>query len=717
MSTALELSHVSFSYDGKHDVLQDISLTVPRGQWLTIVGANGSGKSTLSRLLSAVSAPTSGTLTVLGNTLFDTDGVHRDAYIRARHGLSYVTQNPEDHIVGATVKDDVAFEPENLGFAPCDTASAVQHALGQTGMLAFSDTDPQHLSGGQQQRVAIASALAASPDLLILDEPFAYVDMAARRSILSSLSAQHSRGVTIIIITHHESVAALGERVITLGDGRIVQDGKPTSASADESISAERIPVPVQNEVAQPVLAAKNLTYAYDGRSVLENVNVSVARGEFVTLSGPNGTGKSTLAHLLAGAFQPTSGSVISHAERIGLVLQKPEKQLFAESVREDIAFGPRNLGLSAHDVDERVMQTAEFLGITHLLERPVWNLSGGQQRLVAIAGTLAMKPDVLILDEPTAGLDTHVEARLLSVLEALHEQGMTILMITHSLAHIRQLATRAILLEPPSYAADPSVTPEDTVTAPLSRFDPRALTTVTLLTLFTSFALHTPAQLGLGVLVALAYVLLAHIRPGELVTELHGFWIFIAFMGLFNLFFVQSGAELVRFGAVRLTDAGVWAGVLYAGRFALLAVVAVSVLHILPPARITDAVESLCGGLKRLGWPVHELSLMMSLSLRFIPILTRDVRSLITAQELRGGTIRHGSLAVRARSAQALIVPSFANALRHADKLSVALDIRGFDSAATRVPWRVMRMTARDWALVAAFVVYLAAVVALYFV
>ncbi len=550
--------------------------------------------------------------------------------------------------------------------------------------------------------------------------------------------------MTIIVISHHPTLVQHGQRVVEMKAGAIARDLSTKDFLAQTSLSEntvfptqaaiEGLGIPVSSLApstlaSELVLDAQHISYHYaDGPTVIENESISVARGEFIALTGANGSGKSTLLNLLSQAVKPTQGEVHLNAQQLGFALQKTENQLFAATVREDIAFGPRNLGLTQKEVQERVAQTAEFLGISALLDRSVWNLSGGQQRLAAFAGVLAMKPDVLIVDEPTAGLDTQASEKILHILASLHRSGMTIIMVTHSLEHIQRLATRAIVLTGThGFAREEFEAKEHTNTvrdvqdlhtqerrAPLSRFDPRVLTCVTMVTALSSFALHTPIQLAGGVLATLAFVLMARIRPVQLVRALHGFWIFITLIAVFNMFFVHSGTQIVRWGFIRITDEGVWASIIYGTRFALLATIITSMLHILPPNRITDAVESLCAPLKKRGLPVHELALTTSLSLRFLPILTRDFKTLVMAQELRGGTMTHGSMSARLRSLQALIIPSFANALRHADKLSIALDVRGFDKSADRVPWRVMRVTWRDYVLIAACVAYIALIIAL---
>ncbi|WP_418968811.1 energy-coupling factor transporter ATPase [Alloscardovia omnicolens] len=717
---AFRLHHVSFSYQSSSpDAVADVTLTIPRGQWVTLIGSNGSGKSTLARMLAAVSAPSSGSLDVLGTQLYDEEtGVNRHAYVHARRRVAYVPQNPEDYIVGDTVKDDVAFEPENLGWQPDDTAQAVYEALEDTGMVSVAEQNPLHLSGGQQQRVAMSSALSSHPDILILDEPFAYVDSSARECLLHTLRTAHQRGVTIVVISHHQSLASYGDRVLEMKNGRIVRD-EPSAQYKDhdalqpctaDNIRRLGIPVSTTADVspASPLLTVDSVSYSYESSSpVLSDFSMTVNRGEFVTISGPNGSGKSTLLSLLAGTHKPTAGTIDFSGQRVGITLQKVDKQLFASSVFDDIAFGPRSQGLSEHDVEQRVHGIAHLLGITSALNSSVWNLSGGQQRLVACAGVVAMNPDVLIVDEPTAGLDAQTSQKMLSLLETLHARGMTIIMVTHELQYIKRLATRAIVLEPPQ-PSQKDVNSLATVSAPHSTFDPRALTVSTLALLFTFFAVHSPAQLGLAVTATSAYVIMSHIRVRKFIRDIAPFTVFICCMGLFNLFFDHSGETVLDTGFIQITTGGLWTGLLYAGRFTLLASVAVSYLHILPPNRISDAVERMCAPLTRWGMPIHQLSLMSMLSVRFLPLLRRDFHDVMVAQELRGAQIKHGSLRNRLESLQALIVPAFAHALRHADNVSVALDVRGYDPDNHRVPWRVMTITWRDYVLMTVCALYI---------
>ncbi|MFD0705270.1 energy-coupling factor transporter ATPase [Alloscardovia venturai] len=731
-SLAIELQDVSFVY-GQSDApaVSRVSLSVPRGQWLTILGHNGSGKSTLSRILAAVSAPSSGTVTLLGHHVMDEGNINRIAYHHARRDISYVTQNPEDHIVATTVKDDVAFEPENLGYQPEHTAHTVYTSLAVTGMSQYADANPLNLSGGQQQRVAIASALAPSPQLLILDEPFAFVDTASRNNILESLKKAHDAGTTIVLITHHAYVAKYGDRVIDMSQGTIVRDSTSQdwdALSRDEDITItpdalHKVNIDTSMHAKGDVIVeTHNLGFAYpDAQPVIENLDFSIARGEFLALAGPNGAGKSTLVNLISGAAKPTSGTLISHAERIGFLMQKAEQQLFADTVYNDIAFGPRNNGLSEDEVLARVHDVCKFLGIIHLLENSPWELSGGQQRLVALAGVLVMKPDLLILDEPTASLDVDAADKILTLIKRLQLSGTTIVMISHSLTEIEKYATRAIVLEQSAHNAYcTSRRSEESYIdahAPQTRFDPRVTTVLALLAMISTFTLHSIWMLALGVGATVLYATLSGIRFTQIVRSLHGFWIFIAVMGLFNLFFVQSGRELVHEGIVRITTGGAMAAILYAGRFALVGVIAIATLHMLPANRITDAVEAMSRPLKHIGIPVHELALMSALTIRFMPILTRDFKNLATAQSLRGSHILHGSLPARMRSAQALLVPAIANALRHADKLSMALDTRGFDADAHRIPWRTMQITWRDYALIAGFATYGGGIIALSFI
>jgi len=219
---AADLTGIRFSYDGGATwALDGVDLVIRRGEYVCLTGPNGSGKSTLSRILAGLAAPDAGTAVLLGHTAFD-GAAHPEAYRAARHGIGAVFQNPEDQIVTTVVEDDVAFGPENLGLDRPLIGRRIADSLHAVDMAAHRADDPTRMSGGQQQRVAIAGMLAMGPDMLVLDEPTAMLDPAARAEVMRILDERHAQGTTIVHVTHHQDETAHADRVIRLERGRLV---------------------------------------------------------------------------------------------------------------------------------------------------------------------------------------------------------------------------------------------------------------------------------------------------------------------------------------------------------------------------------------------------------------------------------------------------------------------------------------------------------------
>ena len=511
-----QLKDVRLSYDdGLSWALDGVTLRIEPGERVCVLGPNGSGKSSLAQVLAGLVAPDEGTVELAGLTCYD--GIpDSDAYRHARRVTGLVFQNPEDQIVTSVVADDVAFGPENLSIERVDIARRVDEELGRVAMSAYAQADPARLSGGQQQRVAIASALAMHPDMLVLDEPGAMLDVRGRRGIMRVLDLLQEAGTTLVHVTHFMDEALAADRVIVMRGGRVVLEGTPAEvfahagelrdcgldlplatrvslelglepcSSATEladalaekgtnaAAGAPRAAIPTSMTAAEhdapaelacspatPALRFSNVSFSYGAAPTLDSLSFELAPGELVALIGQTGSGKSTIARLACALASPQSGEVsvcgIPTTDRkrrrelrgkIGFVMQRPERQLFAETVAEDIAYGPRNLGLPEEEVTHRVNEQLEFLGIADKASASPFDLSGGQQRLVALVGVLAMEPEVLVLDEPVAGLDPRGAARLREHVRALHTRGVTVLMISHSMEDVAELADRVIALD-----------------------------------------------------------------------------------------------------------------------------------------------------------------------------------------------------------------------------------------------------------------------------
>ncbi len=517
----IEVENLSFDYVTRDDegniternnVLKDISLTVPEGQFLAVLGHNGCGKSTLAKHFNAILTPTEGKVIVDG-----IDTADEDRLFDVRQTVGMVFQNPDNQLVATIVEEDVAFAPENLGVPPAEIRKRVDNALKQVDMYEFREHAPHQLSGGQKQRIAIAGIIAMQPRCIVMDEPTAMLDPKGRREVMNTIKhLNKDKGITVVLITHYMEEAAQADRVIVMDKGRVIMDDIPTKVfSREEELEAVGLDVPQVTELANKlrkggvdisaeiifeqdcaeaiaalkkrgelhlpqrvesdthdkstdgIIETKGLTYKYSvgtpfEKTAVDHVSLSVKKGEFVGIIGHTGSGKSTLIQHLNGLIKPTSGEIFVDGIniwdknvnirdirfKVGIVFQYSEHQLFEDTVAKDIAYGPKNMGLSEEEIDRRVKEAAEAMSITHLLDRSPFELSGGQQRRVALAGVLAMDPEVLILDEPAAGLDPKGRDKILGRIKHYHETSCkTILLVSHSMEDIVKYASKVLVM------------------------------------------------------------------------------------------------------------------------------------------------------------------------------------------------------------------------------------------------------------------------------
>lgn len=493
----VRLSRVTLRY-GDDCALDDVTLEVPRGQRVCVLGANGSGKSTLASVICGLLAPDEGDVELVGERVCEGGAPDLEAYRRARRGLGLVFQNPDDQIVTSVVADDVAFGPENLGLPRDEIRRRVDRELARVALTDYARADPSRMSGGQRQRVCIAGALAMEPQVLVLDEPSSLLDVRGHEAIMRVMGRLAAAGATLVHVTHFMDEALEADRVIVMRAGRIVLDGTPSevfcggNAGLIDELGLE-LPFDLRLLRARRALAggtgvkheqqallSKNsapreqfcrvsgVSYSYTPRhAALDDVSFQVLEGETCAVVGQTGSGKSTLLRLLCGLEAPDSGSVeVAGAttatkrgrrdvrRAVGYVMQHPERQLFAQTVESDIAFGPRNMGLPADEVARRVDHALDLVGLAAKKGLSPFELSGGQKRLAAIAGVLAMQPKLLVLDEPTAGLDPRGRAGLRRLLAELHAHGVTIVQVTHSMEDAAR-ADRVVVLDESRVIAD----------------------------------------------------------------------------------------------------------------------------------------------------------------------------------------------------------------------------------------------------------------------
>lgn len=457
--------------------LDGLDLRIHAGERVLLLGPSGSGKSTLLHALAGVLGGDDegeqwGELRVDGRL---------PAEARGRAGL--VLQDPDSQVILARVGDDVAFGCENLGVPRDETWRRVAAALDAVGLDLPLDHPTSRLSGGQKQRLALAGAIAMRPGLLLLDEPTANLDPAGVAEVRDAVGRVLERtGSTLVVVEHRVDVwLDLVDRVVVLsGDGRLIADGAPAEviaarraelAAAGVWVPGVPLEVPGATDAAADgsatILSARGLSIGRPRTPVLHtDLDLGLPAASSTVLTGPNGAGKSTLALTLGGLLPPRAGGVVAAPAladglddapirwrsrdlltRIGTVFQEPEHQFVAATVRDELAVGPRALGLPEHEVAVRADEVMHRLRLDHLAAANPFTLSGGEGRRLSVGAALATRPAVVILDEPTFGQDRLGWVELVRLLHELVEGGTTLLSVTHDLAYRDALGAHRIEL------------------------------------------------------------------------------------------------------------------------------------------------------------------------------------------------------------------------------------------------------------------------------
>ncbi len=424
---------LTFCYPGAEaPALEEVSLELEPGELVALLGPSGSGKSTLLRALAGLVPHFHGGRFEGRVEVGGCDTRHaRPAELAG--SVASVFQDPEDQVVMAFVANEVAFGLENLGVAPAEIWPRVDEALAAVDALHLRDRRTAELSGGELQRVCLASALALRPQILLLDEPTSQLDPAAAEGFLAYVERL---GATVVLSEQHiERALRLATRVLYVERGRLLLDAPVAEAEdwlrvhnpryarpPDDSPTSEPSNRLLQGQVA---VELNGVSFAHRaGVPVLDGADLIVWRGEIVALEGPNGSGKTTLAKLAAGLLEPQAGTV-THAGRAGYLLQDPGRYLVRETVLDEVA-----LALGG-DTDRAAVELGRF-GLAHLAVRHPRDLSSGERERLGVAAVAVAEPDLLVLDEPTRGLDPDRKAVLSDWLVAYAGSGRGVLVATH---------------------------------------------------------------------------------------------------------------------------------------------------------------------------------------------------------------------------------------------------------------------------------------------
>lgn len=503
------LDRVSYQYPhATAPALRNVTLELHRGEFLGLIGPTGAGKTTLCLTLNGIVPQAYGGRFFGRVTVVGLDTVEQPISELARQ-VGLVFEDPETQLVTPSVESEVAFALENLGFPRAEIRARLTWALQAVGLTGLEQRPPHTLSGGQKQRLAIAAALALRPALLVLDEPTSQLDPAGAQEVFATIRALNRElGVTVLLASHAaEELAEHADRIALLANGELVAMGTPAEIYGNVArletyglrppqvarLAAllgppSTAPVPVRlaegetcvqalaatgsghslppapsppSRSGPPLLAVRDLHYRYpDGTEALRGISLELHAGEYVLIAGANGAGKTTLVRHFLGLVHPTGGSVtvggtetrtlsVSQlARRIGYVAQNPDRQLFNATVGAEVAYALRLARLPAAEVEARVTESLAALNLLAVRDRHPLTLPRGDRARVVMAALLALRPEVIIFDEPTTGQDDRGARAILELSRQLHRQGQTIIVITHQLYLMPEYAERMLILD-----------------------------------------------------------------------------------------------------------------------------------------------------------------------------------------------------------------------------------------------------------------------------
>ena len=708
--SVITVKNLSFKYPQNNKAaLSDLSFSIEKGSYLAIVGYNGCGKSTLARLICGLEQPDSGTIEIQEN-----------------NRIGIIFQSPKDQLVSGIVSRDVAFGPQNLGLPAGEVELRVIESLNIVDMLDRAESSTNALSLGQTQKIALSSVIALRPEILILDEAVSMLDPVSRAEILDFIRYWPKCGNTIIQITHDLETLQDADTVLGIEDGKVFFYGTQRAFLADEKnverICGEDLPKCKrtffeENEIS---LSLRNVNYFHNktDRHGIFDINLDFYKGTLTALTGASGAGKSTLLEVCAGLQAPESGT-ISAKPWPALAQQNAQAALFEAFAADDVAFGARNRGLAGKELVERVKvcMNQAALPFDKFGERRTFELSGGEQRRLAIAGILALDADVVMFDEPTAGLDSPSRAEVMNLLRSLANQGKTVIFSTHKRDEA-DFADREIVIKDgrviadtlnSSQASEKSQTDEASLMeaapsaaliaglknlslglsrsrkskkSPVEKLPP-ALRILLFLALFVcSLAVRPLFLCAAALVVAAIYGLLCGFSLRRLLSASLKILPFLLFFSIFQMIFHPALPDEVRFTTWR------WFTVTPSKLLFCLAAIlrtdaalaCISGFFVSTPEYdLMDGLNILLTPLRLLHVPVRYLILIIEIIFRFIPLLVDEAVSILKTQTIRGGlgTVR-GKLA-KIRAVLPLIVPLIIQSIKRSEALADAITMRCF--------------------------------------
>ena len=509
MDKYISFNQFTFQYDAQAEaMLKDISFDIAKGEKVLILGPSGSGKSTLAQCLNGI-IPNIHKGQAQGQVRIDGQDIFKQSIYDKSQLVSTVLQDPDGQFIGLTVAEDLAFALENDCADQSEMKDKVALWAERLDLTSLLNHRPQDLSGGQKQRVSLAGVLIDESPILLFDEPLANLDPKSGQETIDLIDKIHKEvGATTIIIEHRleDVLYRPVDRILLVNEGELLFNGSPDELLSSTLLLENGIREPLyvtvlrqlgfdtrsaQNlsqldaldlsDLALPdrvlkdkrdsssdsILKVEGLSVSYgDNPAIIEDLSFSLKKGERLAIVGKNGAGKSTLAKALCG-FVPSQGkltyegqdisqdSIAERSERIGFVLQNPNQMISQTMIFDEVALGLRLRGIEEAEVEERVHEVLKTCGLYSFRKWPISALSFGQKKRVTIASILVLKPEIIILDEPTAGQDYKTYTDIMTFLDSLQKQGHTIVMITHDMQLMLEYSDRCLVVVEGEIIAD----------------------------------------------------------------------------------------------------------------------------------------------------------------------------------------------------------------------------------------------------------------------
>lgn len=502
--SVISIKDLSFRYKKGHkEALSGIDLDIENGEMLAVMGSTGAGKSTLCSTLNGL-IPHLIKGDLKGRVLVSGMETRKMPVFDLSKTVGLVFQDFESQIFSTNVELEVAFGLENYGISPEDMHTRIVSALATTGLSGLESREPSTLSGGEKQRLAIASILAMRPHVICLDEPTTDLDPQGREEILKIAAGLRREGASLIIVGHEAEEVLGADKLLLMKDGKVIGYGKAEEIfkrpgllkdagimplqvtelfseageeerpiEIDEAVDLirkkgwvfrpeilDQKDTKVRNSYGDTIVEIKGISHVYDnGTIAIEDISLTIRKGEFLAIIGHNGSGKTTLIKEINGLLTPNKGEIYIEgadakklginglSKKVGYVFQNPDHQIFCEHVYDEVAFGLRPLSLSSQEEKSRVEEALLAVGLLDKVDEDPFVLTKGERQRIAVASVLARKPSLVILDEPTTGLDYKDILGMMALLKRLNEEGHTIIIVTHSMWVAAEYAKRILIM------------------------------------------------------------------------------------------------------------------------------------------------------------------------------------------------------------------------------------------------------------------------------